>query len=112
VPPVLEDKTEIIVLVTAPTIGEAEMLGRKVIDQRLAACVNLVPDIRSLFRWEGKVTEESECLMIFKSTKSCYGELELTIRQHHSYTVPEVIVLPIIGGSASYLQWIRTETQK
>jgi periplasmic divalent cation tolerance protein len=104
--------TEIIVLVTAPSSNEADLLGRKIIELRLAACVNLIPGVRSLFRWDGKVTEETECLMIFKSTKDCYADLERMIRQEHSYSVPEVIALPIIDGSASYLQWIRSETQK
>ena len=109
---VQQDITEIVVLVTASSLVEAERLGQKVIERKLAACLNIVRDIRSLFRWEGQVNVGAECLLIFKSTKKCYQELEQTIREHHSYSVPEVIALPIIAGSASYLQWIRDETQK
>ncbi|MBX3235907.1 MAG: divalent-cation tolerance protein CutA [Nitrospiraceae bacterium] len=107
-----EDITEIVVLVTAASQEEAEHLGQKVIERKLAACLNVVRDIRSLFRWEGRVNVETECLLIFKSSRKCYQELEQIIKENHSYSVPEVIALPIIAGSAPYLQWIRDETRK
>ncbi|GAB1721215.1 MAG: divalent cation tolerance protein CutA [Nitrospira sp. CR1.1] len=104
--------SEIVVLVTASTYEEAEKMGRIIVESRLAACANVVGGMRSIFRWDDKISVENECLMIIKTTQQRYSELEATIRQHHSYTVPEIIALPVIAGSVSYLNWIRSETSK
>ena len=101
----------IIVLVTASSEDEAQRLGRKVIDQRLAACVNVLPKLRSIFQWEGKLSEEEECLMILKARQSLFKDVEETIRTEHSYDVPEIIALPIIAGSQPYLSWIHDMTE-
>ena len=104
--------SEVVVFITASSNEEAEKLGRMVVESRLAACANIVSGIRSIFRWDNQVTVENECLMIIKTTLQRYSELEAVIRQHHSYTVPEIIALPIVAGSVSYLDWVRSETAK
>ncbi len=99
-------------LVTASSAEEAELLGKMVVCSRLAACANVVKDIQSIFRWDNKVNVENECLIIIKTTLDRFSELETAIRGHHSYSVPEIIALPIIRGSAPYLEWIKDETRK
>lgn len=98
--------------VTAATAEEAERLGRIIVESRLAACTNVLNGIQSIFRWENKISVENECLMLVKTTLERYPELETVIRRHHSYSIPEIIALPIIAGSAPYLEWIRDETRK
>ncbi|MCC2640491.1 MAG: cutA [Nitrospira sp.] len=102
----------LVVLVTASSSEEAEQIGRASVNLGLAACSNVVTGIQSIFRWENKVNVESECLIIMKTTLDRFAELETVIRQHHSYAVPEIIALPIIAGSAPYLEWIKSETHK
>ncbi len=105
-------KSAVVVFVTASSSEEAERIGKTVVDLRLAACSNIVKGIQSIFRWENKINVENECLIIMKTTLDRFSELETVIRQHHSYSVPEVIALPIIDGSAPYLEWIKDETHK
>ena len=104
--------SDVVVLVTAASSEEAEKIGRIIVESRLAACANVIDGLRSIFRWDSKINVENECLMIIKTTLERYSELESVIRQHHSYTVPEIIVLPVIAGSAPYLNWVRGETHK
>ena len=105
-------RSEIVVLVTASSAHEAEQLGKLAVSSGLAACANVVNSILSIFRWDNKVTVENECLIIIKTTLDRFSELETVIRGHHSYSVPEIIALPIIRGSAPYLEWIKAETHK
>jgi periplasmic divalent cation tolerance protein len=102
----------IIVLVTTSSVEEAERLGNMVVSSGLAACANVVKDVRSIFRWNDRVNVENECLIMMKTTLDRFSELETTIRTHHSYSVPEIIALSIIAGSGPYLKWIRDETHK
>jgi periplasmic divalent cation tolerance protein len=102
---------EIIVLITASNKDEAETIGKALVDERLAACVNIVPEVRSLFFWEGKTQDEREALLIVKSRLLLMEKLVARVKALHSYTVPEVIALPIIAGSADYLSWVRESTQ-
>ncbi|MGZ9273653.1 MAG: divalent-cation tolerance protein CutA [Nitrospira sp.] len=104
--------SEIVVLVTASSVEEAEELGKLAVSSGVAACVNIVRGIQSIFRWEKVVNVETECLMLIKTTLDRFSELETVIREHHSYSVPEIIALPIIRGSAPYLEWIKAETHK
>lgn len=101
----------IVVLVTASSEEEARTLGTMLVDQRLVACVNILPKLKSIFQWESKVTEEEECLMILKTVKSLFKALEKVIITQHSYDVPEIIALPIVDGSESYLTWVHDMTQ-
>ncbi len=104
--------SELVVLVTTSSNEEAEKLARIIVESRLAACANVVSGIRSIFRWDNQVTVENECLMIIKTMRPRYSELEAMIRQHHSYAVPEIIALPVVAGSVSYLDWVKRETDK
>lgn len=104
--------SEVVVLVTTASYEEAEKIGRIIVESRLAACANVLNGMRSIFRWDNKINVENECLMIIKTTLQRYSELEAVIRQHHSYSVPEIIALPVVAGSAPYLNWIRSETSK
>lgn len=102
--------SEIVVLVTTASEEEAASIARELVNQRLVACANIIPRIRSLFRWEGQVAEEQEVLMILKSHARLFNELSSKIKELHSYSVPEIIALPITEGLPEYLQWVRNET--
>jgi periplasmic divalent cation tolerance protein len=101
---------EIVVFVTAASEEEAARIGRSVVEAGLAACANVVPRIRSIFQWEGKVTDEQEALMLLKTRAGLFEELVAAVKGLHSYQVPEIIALPIGQGSADYLKWIRDVT--
>ncbi|MDA0737581.1 MAG: divalent-cation tolerance protein CutA [Nitrospirae bacterium] len=103
---------EIVVLVTTSSEEEAIVLGKMLVHQRLVACVNILPKMKSIFQWENKVAEEEECLMILKTVKPLFHFLEKAIIAQHSYDVPEIIALPIVDGSESYLTWVHEMTQK
>ena len=97
---------KIVVLITAKNAREGARIARHLLDKRLIACANLVPQVRSLYRWQGKLADEKECWMILKSTRELFPEIQAEVEKLHSYDVPEVIALPIIEGSAKYLNWI------
>jgi periplasmic divalent cation tolerance protein len=82
------------------------------VEERLAACVNLVSPVRSIYRWEGKIWDEKEWILFIKTQKERFEELERKVKSLHSYSVPEIIGLPIVEGSSSYLQWLLEETTK
>jgi periplasmic divalent cation tolerance protein len=102
----------VVVLVTAASRQEAARIGRALVKAELAACVNLLPGIRSIFRWEGKVSEEREVLLIVKSRRDLFERVAATVKRLHSYRVPEVIAFPIAYGAADYLAWIQKSTRK
>jgi periplasmic divalent cation tolerance protein len=102
---------EIIVLITASSKDEAARIGTALVDERLAACVNIVPQIRSLFFWEGKTQDQDETLLIVKSRLPLLEHIIERVQALHSYTVPEVIALPIVGGSPEYLRWLGETTK-
>jgi periplasmic divalent cation tolerance protein len=102
---------EIIVLITASSANEAEKIGTALVDEHLAACVNMVPEIRSLFFWEGKTRDEHETLLICKSRQQLLDKLIQRVKELHSYTVPEILALPIIGGSSDYIAWMLEATR-
>ena len=101
----------IIVLVTCGSEEEALKIANTLVEDHLAACVNLVSPIRSIYRWEGKIWDEKEWLLVIKTQKHRFGEVEKKVKSLHSYTVPEIISLPIIEGSTSYLNWIKENTK-
>lgn len=100
----------IIVLITASSDQEAERLGSTLVAEHLAACVNIVPNVRSLFFWEGRTQDANESLLIAKSRAPLLDQLISRVKSLHSYTVPEVIALPILGGSREYLAWLNDST--
>jgi periplasmic divalent cation tolerance protein len=101
---------EIVVLITASSEDEAAKIAKTLVGARLAGCVNIIKDIRSIYAWEGKVEDESEVLMIAKTQKALFNNLIKKVKELHSYTVPEIIALPIIDGSEDYLKWLREVT--
>lgn len=100
----------IVVLITASQEDEAATIAKTLIDERLAACVNIVKDIRSLYRWQGAVEDEGEVLMVVKTQERLFEDLKNRVQQLHSYSVPEIIALPIVKGFENYVQWIKEET--
>lgn len=98
---------ELVVLVTAPNSEEAARIAEALVTDRLAACVNILPAIESIYRWEGKVTRDSESLMIVKTTVARYSDVERRVKEVHSYSTPEIIAVKIDRGSAEYLSWLR-----
>jgi periplasmic divalent cation tolerance protein len=96
----------LVVLVTAPTMEEAAQLGRALVEERLAACANLVPGLRSIYRWQGAVQDDAEVLLLIKTTSAYLERLTQRIVELHSYETPEVLALPVAGGSLAYLQWL------
>ncbi len=101
----------IIVLVTCGSEEEALKIANALVESRLAACVNLVAPIRSIYRWEGRIWDEKEWLLIIKTQKHRFEELEKKVKSLHSYSVPEIVSLPIVEGSSSYLNWISENTK-
>jgi len=97
---------KIVVLVTGSNSRECARIARHLLERRLIACASLVPQIRSLYTWEGKIADERECLMVLKSSREMFSELQAEIEKLHSYSVPEIIALPIVAGSPNYLTWI------
>jgi len=102
---------ELVVLVTTSSAEESSRIARALVDGGLVACANILPEVRSIFRWEGKIADDRESLMILKSHTDRFEELSLKIKELHSYSVPEVIALPIVDGLREYLAWIREMTR-
>ena len=102
---------KIVILITAGSSEEAGKIAHALVEQKLAACVNLVDPIRSVYRWEGKVAEDAEVLLVVKSSRGLLNEVRRVVEELHSYHVPELICLPIIDGSPNYLNWL-TESLK
>jgi periplasmic divalent cation tolerance protein len=98
---------KIVVLVTCGSAKEARRIARLLVDQRLAACVNILEaPVRSVYRWKGKVESAAELLLVIKSSRKQFARLERAIKAIHSYEVPEIIALPIARGSRAYLAWL------
>jgi periplasmic divalent cation tolerance protein len=99
----------VVVLTTAPSPEVAERIGETLVAERLAACANVVPGIRSIFRWEGAVSRESEVLVVLKTTWEVWEDVRRRLVELHPYDVPEAIVLDVRAGHAPYLSWVRAE---
>lgn len=95
-----------VVFVTASSADEATQIGRALVDERLAACANVVPAVASTYWWQGKVEEAGEALIILKTRQDLVARLTDRVKTLHTYTVPEVIAVPILGGNPDYLRWI------
>lgn len=101
----------ITVMITASNREEAARLAEMIVGARLAACVQILPEIESIYRWKGEVRRDPEVLLLAKTTQARFSLLEREVRALHSYEVPEIIALPITGGYAPYLEWL-TSTVK
>ena len=96
----------IIVFMTASTGEEAARLADMLVGAHLAACVQILPEMESVYRWQGKIERAPEILLLAKTTKSKFEELEREVRALHSYDTPEIIAVPVVAGSAPYLEWL------
>ena len=96
----------VVVVVTASSDEEATLIGKKLVGEEFAACVNIIPNIRSIYVWKGELCDDGEVLLIIKSRKSHIDKIVKRVKDLHSYQVPEVIALPIIQGSEDYLSWM------
>jgi len=99
-------KEYILVLTTTPTKGEGEKIGNILIKEKKAACVSIIPCVSSIFPWEGKIEREEEAQLLIKTKKGLLEDVISIIKDNHSYNVPEIIALPILGGNKAYLEWI------
>lgn len=99
----------LVVLVTAPDAEVAARLARTLVEDRLAACGNVLPGLRSIYRWEGQVHDEPEALLLLKTTRARFEALREAVLRLHPYQVPEVIALPVEAGSAPYLAWLSAQ---
>jgi len=101
---------ELIILVTVPSRADAERIAEALVGEQLAACVNVVGPIHSIYRWEGRICRDDEHLLLIKSTRAAYPALEARVKALHTYDVPEIVAVPIAMGSADYLGWIKGVT--
>jgi len=102
----------IVVLVTCGTEEEAVKIAQALVEDHLAACVNLISPIRSIYRWQEKIWDEKEWLLIIKTQRKRFKVLEKKVKSLHSYSVPEIISLPIVEGYPAYLKWLGEMTEK
>lgn len=95
-----------LILSTCPDPDSARLIADVLIDQQLAACVNIIPGLTSIYRWQGKRETDKECLLIIKSKRAVFNALETTLKKAHPYELPEILTVSVTGGSAAYLAWI------
>jgi periplasmic divalent cation tolerance protein len=100
----------LIVLITASTEEEAARIGHTVVGERLAACVNIIRPLRSIYRWQGRIEDEQEVLLLVKTRGDLFERLKNRVSVLHSYAVPEIIALPLAAGNGPYLNWLKQET--
>ena len=101
----------IVVLVTVGSEQEAETIATALLEERLAACVNVTSPVRSLYRWEGRIADDREWQLIIKTQARLFETLAARVRALHSYDVPEIIALPVLAGTTDYVDWIQNETK-
>ncbi|GAA5481709.1 divalent-cation tolerance protein CutA [Haloferula sargassicola] len=99
----------LVVMCTFPDEATARQIGAALVEKQVAACVNVVPGLRSIYRWEGKVCDEAEVLVVIKTTPAAYLALEATLMEAHPYDTPEIISLPVVRGAEAYLRWVAAE---
>lgn len=102
----------LLVLTNVPDEGTARTIAHLLVEQRLAACVNMLPAVQSVYQWQGKLEQASEVTLLIKTTQARYVELEAAIKSAHPYQVPEIIAMPVVAGLPAYLDWIVAETKK
>jgi len=105
----LSENKFIMIITTVNSDSAAKKIAQALIEEKLAACVNIIPSVTSIFRWEGKVSTESELILIAKSKKKLFDEIKDKILSLHPYKLPEIITVPIVDGSKEYLKWVEDE---
>lgn len=100
---------QLVVLIMAGSQEEAEHLAHSLVAEMLAACVNVVPGVTSVYRWEGEIQRDQEWLLIVKTQREVLDNLVQRVQALHSYEVPEIIALPLVGGSEAYLRWLSAQ---
>jgi periplasmic divalent cation tolerance protein len=95
-----------VIFMTAPSDDVAARIARALVEEGLAACVNIVPTVRSVYLWKGEIVDEREVLMVAKTTDTRFGDLMRRVRALHPYSVPEIIALPVVDGNEDYLRWV------
>jgi periplasmic divalent cation tolerance protein len=103
----MNDQDVLVVFVTAPDDVVAARLARTVVERGLAACVNRIPGVRSVYAWEGEIHDDAEVLLVMKTTAGRLADLVSQVVKEHPYACPEVVALPVAGGSSPYLEWVR-----
>jgi len=106
-----EANDALVVLTTVEKMEDGERLARLLVERALAACVQILPPMVSIYRWQGNVEHSSECLLLIKTTREVYPRLEAAIKEIHSYQTPEIVALPIEAGSSEYLSWLADSVQ-
>ena len=101
----------VLILTTVPAAGRAETMARSLVDERLAACVNVLSTMTSFYRWQGKIEQEEERQIVIKTTTDRVAAVKTRLSELHAYEVPEFLVLPVSDGSTGYLDWVRKETR-
>jgi periplasmic divalent cation tolerance protein len=99
----------VLVYTTYPSLVEAEAAGRRLVEEKLAACVNILPQMLSIYRWKGAVERAEEVVMLVKTRAALAGQVGEAVRRDHRYELPAILVLPVSGGDSDYLGWIRAE---
>ncbi|HKN19061.1 MAG TPA: divalent-cation tolerance protein CutA [Dissulfurispiraceae bacterium] len=100
----------LVIYITAPNEEVGARIARALVEERLAGCVNIVKPIRSIYRWQENIEDDTEILMIVKTQKRLFESLEKRVRELHSYSVPEIIAVPVVEGSRAYLKWLGEAT--
>ena len=105
-----ENDKPVLVYSTFPSAGAAEKAGEGLVEQRLAACVNIIPGMTSIYRWEGKCQRDSEAIMIIKTRADLIDAVIAEVKRMHAYSNPALLAVPLLGGSSDYLDWLMRET--
>ena len=106
----MSNEKYIVVFITAETLEQCREITDALVGEKLVACVNIVPKVQSKFRWQGKIDSANESLLIVKTREALLDKVIASVKSHHSYAVPEIIALPIVGGNKDYLDWIDEST--
>jgi len=96
--------------ITAPDVEVAARLGRALVEEGLAACVNIVPGVRSIYKWQGKICDDSEVLCLCKTRPALFDRVRARVSELHPYEVPEILAFAVVDGSPAYLDWLRAST--
>jgi periplasmic divalent cation tolerance protein len=100
----------LIVFVTVSSQEEGERIGSSLVESKLAACVNVLPQVSSIFSWQGKIEKDGEVLLLIKTTRERMDDLAARIKEMHSYDLPEILAVPVFAGSRDYIDWVQQET--